>query len=324
MQRFKKILMYAGTDQNDAAISRAFELALENSAALTFMEVIKPLPRALGMMTDTVEPAEMERLIAKDHRDKLLDRVREYLDTGVNVDVVVKVGDPALEITRQVIGEKHDLVIKTADGWSTGRSGFGGVAKSLMRICPCPVWILKPETHGEFDRVLAAIDVEAADETHRNLNRDILELAFAIAQREKAQLHIVAAWELWLEKSLRRRAGDAEVDAALAIHETRVRHAIDELLQAPRAVDSSIQVHLKQGSPARVIRQVVDEVEADLLVMGTVCRTSVAGFLIGNTAESVVAEVDCSLLAIKPAGFVSPVEVAKHQPVGWSDEAASL
>ncbi len=47
----------------------------------------------------------------------------------------------------------------------------------------------------------------------------------------------------------------------------------------------------------------------DLLVMGTVCRTGVPGFLIGNTAESVLQQVDCSVLAVKPEGFVTPVKL---------------
>lgn len=324
MKRFKNILMYTGTRQNEAAVSRAFELAIENEAKLTLMETIKPLPRALGLMTDTTDPDEMERLIVKDHREKLLTSATEYLDTEIAVDVIVNVGDPAVEITRQVIRDQHDLVIKSANGQGQYGPLFGGVAKSLMRICPCPVWVLKPEIHGEFDRVVAAIDVEAADKTHQNLNRNILELAFSIAQRENAELHIVAAWELWMEKALRRRAGDAEVDAALAIHKTRVRRAVDELLQAPWASAEGVEVHLMQGTAASVVQHVVQEVEADLLVMGTVCRTSVAGFLIGNTAETVLSEIDCSLLALKPAGFVSPVELEQGVSEEWSQGTASV
>jgi nucleotide-binding universal stress UspA family protein len=43
--------------------------------------------------------------------------------------------------------------------------------------------------------------------------------------------------------------------------------------------------------------------------MGTVARTGIPGLLIGNTAEGVLNQVDCSLLALKPEGFVSPVAV---------------
>ena len=43
--------------------------------------------------------------------------------------------------------------------------------------------------------------------------------------------------------------------------------------------------------------------------MGTVCRTGIAGFFIGNTAEKTLQQVDCSVLMVKPEGFVSPVTV---------------
>jgi len=35
----------------------------------------------------------------------------------------------------------------------------------------------------------------------------------------------------------------------------------------------------------------------------------VAGFFIGNTAESVLQQVNCSVLTVKPEGFVSPVKL---------------
>jgi nucleotide-binding universal stress UspA family protein len=49
------------------------------------------------------------------------------------------------------------------------------------------------------------------------------------------------------------------------------------------------------------------ELGIDLLVMGSVCRTGIAGFLIGNTAEEVINQVDCSVLTLKPKGFITPV-----------------
>jgi nucleotide-binding universal stress UspA family protein len=45
----------------------------------------------------------------------------------------------------------------------------------------------------------------------------------------------------------------------------------------------------------------------DLLVIGTVRRTHLLGLLIGSTAERALSAVECSVLALKPDGFVSPV-----------------
>lgn len=44
--------------------------------------------------------------------------------------------------------------------------------------------------------------------------------------------------------------------------------------------------------------------------MGRVARTGLSGLFMGNTAETVLRSVDCSVLALKPDGFVSPVRLS--------------
>jgi len=56
-----------------------------------------------------------------------------------------------------------------------------------------------------------------------------------------------------------------------------------------------------------LIPLIVAEQQIDLIVMGTVARTGVPGFFIGNTAESILRQVKCSVMAVKPEGFVTPV-----------------
>ena len=310
MKRFKHILMYAGTERTEAAIARAVTLAIENDARLTLMDVVKRVPRALSMLSDAAEPAEIEELLRQDHQQKLLEIASEYIDTDVSIETVVAVGDPATEIVRQVLSSQHDLVMKCADGMSSAGRLFGSVARSLLRICPCPLWILKPEIHGEFDRVLAAVDMESNDQAHGELNREIFRLASSVATRENAQLDVVTAWDVWMENALRRRSGDAEIDALVHQHEQQVHERLHELLQTSENSVRESQCHVYRGQAARVVRSVADRLEADLLVMGTVCRTGAAGFLIGNTAETVLSDVTCSILALKPEGFVSPLEMA--------------
>tara|TARA_R110002049_G_scaffold50370_3_gene143085 strand:+ start:126608 stop:127585 length:978 start_codon:yes stop_codon:yes gene_type:complete len=310
MKPFKHILCYVGTETSEVAISRAVSLAVQHGASLTVMDVVKPMPKALGLVTELSPPKELEELVVRDHRRKLLDRMAEYSDTAISMEVVVATGDPATEIIRHVVTEGVDLVVKTANGFSPAGRLFGSVARSLLRMCPCPVWLLKPEIHGSFDRVVAAIDLDAEDEVHQNLNREILESAFSIAASENAELHVVNAWGVWMEGALRNKAGDDAVDRMIGMQESKIRRALDELLQAPMADDKNIHIHLKQGDAPTVIRTAVDEIEADLIVMGTVCRTGVDGFLIGNTAESIIPELTCSMLALKPQGFVSPIQAA--------------
>jgi nucleotide-binding universal stress UspA family protein len=59
------------------------------------------------------------------------------------------------------------------------------------------------------------------------------------------------------------------------------------------------------------IPELVKEHQIDLVMMGTVGRTGIPGFLMGNTAETILNRIDCSVLAIKPEGFVTPVTLEK-------------
>ncbi len=73
--------------------------------------------------------------------------------------------------------------------------------------------------------------------------------------------------------------------------------------------DGTAKVHVVKGNADWVIPRISKAEKIDLLVMGTVCRTGIPGFLIGNTAEKVLADVDCSVLTAKPEGFQSPVKL---------------
>jgi nucleotide-binding universal stress UspA family protein len=67
---------------------------------------------------------------------------------------------------------------------------------------------------------------------------------------------------------------------------------------------------MRQGDPEDVIPDFVVAEGIDLIVMGTVARTGIAGLLIGNTAERLLRRLPCSVLAVKPDGFRSPVHPA--------------
>lgn len=91
------------------------------------------------------------------------------------------------------------------------------------------------------------------------------------------------------------------------------QRGVDSLLGRYELEDLRYQVHMVQGQPRSVIPQLAAEVRADLLIMGTVSRTGIAGFLIGNCAEAVIRQVDCSVLTVKPAGFETPVTLETAQ-----------
>ncbi|MGI9292921.1 MAG: universal stress protein, partial [Pseudomonadales bacterium] len=149
------------------------------------------------------------------------------------------------------------------------------------------------------------------------LNQQILELASLLSLSEFAELHVVHAWRLAYESFLRSPhsgTSSIEVDVMLQEEEETRRGWLEALVdkhcsaQGEKAVSYlKPQLHLVNGDASVVVPALSDDLGAELVVMGTVGRAGVPGLLIGNTAENILNQIDCSVLTIKPAGFVSPV-----------------
>ena len=65
---------------------------------------------------------------------------------------------------------------------------------------------------------------------------------------------------------------------------------------------SSHAQHLSQGLPEQVIPDFAKQLDAELVVLGTIGRTGISAALLGNTAEHVLDQIT-DVLAIKPDDF---------------------
>ncbi len=303
MRRFKNILFSPlGKRDNPAALRRIAGITGENGGRLTLLGVT-PEPPMLQRVLQ--QPGLVDDLVAVE-RDDLTKRLRRWAaKDAVGAEMIVEVGDPALTIIHHVLAHDHDLVVVTADDDHEDHATI----RRLLRKCPCPVWVIRP-TRANTRRILAAINPEP-DEAE--LNRTILELASSLARIEGGELHVVHAWELYGESTMRTSSFmhirpadlDGMVDQAHATHEEALRAVLD----AAGVAGEPWQIHVLKGHAAQVIPKLVTRLHINLLVMGTVARTGIGGLVMGNTAERVLDEVRRSFIAVKPPGFVSPIEL---------------
>jgi nucleotide-binding universal stress UspA family protein len=314
MERFSSILVVIGGEPYDATMTRAVALAMKNGARLTIIDVVAPISHSF-FAAEAYLPQNLEADAVAERRNELMKIASEYVATGIEAAVVVRVGNPAIEIVSEVIDSGHDLVIKTANTQTGLKHLLGSVTRALMRTCPCPVWAIKPSTGATYKTILAAIDPLADDPQHIDLNDTIFELAVSLARNEDAALHLVSVWNVPMERTLRSRLGAQECDRLIHEAESQVRQSLDQWLAkhspAPGQDAPAVRVHLLRGTASDKIAEVATQSSADLIVMGTVCRTGLAGLFVGNTAEHLLGSVTCGVLAIKPKGFVSPIRV--HQ-----------
>ncbi len=190
--------------------------------------------------------------------------------------------------------------------------GFlGSTSTHLMRKCPCPIWVMKAGRRRQYARVLAAVNPAPADQDHNSLNLKIMELATSLSRLEMSQLHVVHVWTpvaKWL-KFAGSRLPESELAKLERSNEEEHLNWFDELLAKVPLDGLNIQRHMLKGDASDLIPRLALRKGIDVIVMGTACRAGVPGLFIGNTAEKVLRHVSCSVLTIKPEGFVSPIAV---------------
>lgn len=183
----------------------------------------------------------------------------------------------------------------------------------ILRKCPCPVWLCRPISHSRDKmKIAVAIDPDAQQDADNALSKTLLEYGATIAASCNNQLDVVSCWNHSFEKSLRNHPWlnipDEEIDEEVQQYQQTHRQKLDEVINSVK-IAPKVSVHHVQGKPDIAIPDFTEEKEIDILVMGTVARTGIPGFIIGNTAENIAQQLQCSLLALKPKGFVSPVKV---------------
>lgn len=321
MKRFKNILFVANDEQpNESAFQRAVERAANNDARLTVVSVSDAPGPELRWVSKLIPPSKYLETLRNERLTQLKELVERVTGAEVPIELNLLEGDVFMEVIRQVLRGSHDLVIKPADSWpSSTQSVFGSTDMHLMRKCPCPLWIMKPSATERYARILAAVNPYSESRESAQLAELIMDLATSLAASEGAELHIVHAWRLPGESMLRYGRGALpaeEVDELASDARREHERAMKELLDRHPLDDMGARVHLVKGMPAEVIREQVKGNQIDLVVMGTVGRTGIPGFFIGNTAEGVLSQVNCSVLTVKPGGFKSPVELG---PADLSD-----
>jgi universal stress protein E len=321
MKHFRNMLcVVEPEEENISAMERAVTLAENNQAKLTVVSVIERITAGIGLPDGGPISAELQTKMAQAQRQKLESLVADYRKR-VDIQLNVLQGTPFLEIIREVLNNNYDLVVKAPENIEWQERVFGSNDMHLLRKCPCPVWIIKPEAPKSYRYILAAVDIgedqQVDIDTQHTLNLQILEKAMSLAISEFAELHIVHVWNAVGESAMRggflKRPEEQVATYVEQIRQVRERGINSLLQQVTEKLGRDTLDYLKpkiqlvKGFARKEIPELAKQINADLVVMGTVARTGIPGFIIGNTAESILNQIDCSVLAMKPPGFMTPV-----------------
>ncbi|HEX6958182.1 MAG TPA: universal stress protein [Ferrovibrio sp.] len=212
------------------------------------------------------------------------------------------------EISRQAMRQAPDIVIK--DAAETGRFSravFTPVDWHLLRLCPAPLLVVSPHSSTWPQRILAAVDPFDTHGKPAGLNDAILRAALILGRQCDAPVHLVHAWQYGAAATPPPDAGLAGIGTAL-FEELRDEHRQDFIALGEKYGVPAGRMHLLAGPPAEVIATLAEDINADLVVLGTAQRTGLERVLMGATAEDILDSINSDVLAIKPAGFAETLK----------------
>lgn len=321
MKQIKKLLLCTHPDIfNPDIVDHASEIAKNSQARVKVFHVIGGYPEDLKQWWNVRDPQQLHDRIQNEREAFVTSVVERVKNNGVqNVSWEIRWGKEFLETTREVMRNGHDLVMVTArDMKAISKKLFECPSRELFLVCPCSLWIAKYKKFGiRTKRILAALPGEGSghvDLTCDGISAKILENAALIAALEGSELHVVHALPKYGAKGMK-KGRKLRPDLAEFIDElrTRLKDSCHSLLTEYGVILEQDHVHLLIGDPSEVIPEFANELGLDLIVMGTAGRSGLAGLVHGNTAETVLQEVSCSILAIKPDDFKSPVQLEEEK-----------
>lgn len=307
MVKFNKALFIIEGDftSDNIAFNQAVLFAKEHQLSLDYIRV---LPDFTSMnFSDTAQTAQ--HLI--DTNSENLMSILSAFDKDMQYSLKVFMGKIHTHVVREVLKGDYDLVIKQSENPSWLKSIFGSDDLALLRRCPCTLWLIHKTSPKQYKHVVAAIDFSEDDDKglEAEFNLRIAQSAATFCVSNQAKMHVISAFSaaksgyasMWV-------SNPKEFENKFLLHEERRRrfsslYLIDQMKKGTNKPDIkalSVEQHIIHGDPVSIIPAKVEQLRADLVVMGTVGRTGVMGMLIGNTAESVLHDLDCSVLALKP------------------------
>lgn len=200
----------------------------------------------------------------------------------------------------------YDLVIKGTDHHSLIDKLFPHCDWNILRHCPAPVMLVKSAKPWASNRILASIDATTHDEAHQRINENILDYAEHLADHLSTDLHLVnAVPQLALALAMVPEAPiPSDIQPSLMEeHRKACEQYAHKYSLKPQ------QIHIEEGETDQVVATVVEDIDADLLLVGSVGRSGLSGLLLGNSSEALVDQVLCDLLIIKERdGVAEPIQ----------------
>lgn len=255
--------------------------------------------------------ADSARDLANTLKEKaswLTDQVKPYIDLGYDISTEVAAFVRLYETVIQVAQKcAADLIFKPMRQHSIiRRVVLTSTDWNLIRLCPIPILLVSDREVIHGKPVIAAVDVCSHDENHEELNRIVLEQATQVADVLESKVTCVNAWHV---SSAVMAAGSVDPTPYEIAHAKKIDHITESQTMCAKYDIPTERVLVEEGTAEFVINNLADDLQAGVIVLGTVARSGMSGLFVGNTAEAVLEGSSTDVLVVKLPSFECPLEL---------------
>ncbi len=309
MQAIKRILVDLDpTKDQQPALSRAIYLAKCYQSSITLFVVAYNRGIVSNLFFNPMQLEQAKEAYLKTQYRWLESYLTSAMKEGIDADAKVAWGKPIYEVINQQAQQgDYDLIIKSTHHHPlVNKLLFTPNDWQLLKTAQVPIIMAKESQQNQYQNIMAAIDSNTSHEYSAKLNQSILNQVKALSKRCESSAHAVHCYDpipyqLWTDISIGMGAGMGPADFTMGQdnYDSYVEQLMEqnkkEFFEQIEALDFPKEnLHLQEGYPEKELPQIVDELDVDLLVMGTSYHSG----LIGSTIEKVLDDVNCDLMAI--------------------------
>jgi universal stress protein E len=174
----------------------------------------------------------------------------------------------------------------------------------LIRACPVPLLLAKSKVWAESPVLLAAVDPGHRNDPSAILDHRILDVTVGIGKGLHGQIHAIHAYlpNTMATAALGGMAPVISVSAEALAAERDLQYShLKALTEEFTIADANL--HVAPATASEYLPRMALECCADMLIMGTISRSSLARLLIGSTAERVLEPLPCDVLLVTSTDF---------------------
>jgi universal stress protein E len=304
MKQLRNILAIVDpTRREQPAVTKAARLAKAANARLLLFACETPYSREARQLNKHADPGA--KPLPSDLQ-ALLDEVSEPLRSDGLEFAVEHTSAAHLHpaILERACASGIDLLVKDTRHHSLAQRIFlTSTDWHLIRGCGVPLLLTMDAPWKDHPVILAALDPNHLNDKPALLDHHLLEWGTSLGALLRGTLHGVHAYvPPLLAAASFTTAAAASVTPELIANEQETRRA------QLRAITEGYEIgeqalHVELGSAVDVIPRVASELQADVVVMGAIARSSARLLLIGHTAERVLERLQCDVLVVKPPDF---------------------